>query len=49
MGFNLFESGDPNRVRRTAFRVGLEAAGGVEPSTDAFGWHLALGLGVAWM
>ena len=49
MGFNLFESGDPNRVRRTAFRVGLEAAGGVEPSTDAFGWHRALGLGVAWM
>jgi hypothetical protein len=49
VGFNLFESGDPNRVRRTALRVGLEGAGGVDPSTDAFGWHVALGLGIAWM
>ena len=48
-GFNLLESGDPNRVRRTALRIGIEGAGGVDLSTGAIGWHAALNLGLALM
>ena len=48
-GFNLLESDDPNRVRRTALRIGIEGAGGVDLSTGAIGWHAALSLGLALM
>jgi hypothetical protein len=49
VGFNLLESGDPNRVRRTALRIGIDGAGGVDLSTGAIGWHAALSLGLALM
>jgi len=49
VGFNLFESGNPNPFGGPRFASAWKGRGVVDPSTDAFGWHGALSLGVAWM
>jgi hypothetical protein len=49
VGFNVFASHEPRRIQRPVLRIGLEWAGGVDLSTAAFGWHLALSLGIALM
>jgi hypothetical protein len=49
VGFNLFASGDPSRIRRVALRIGLEGAAGVSLLTEAIGWHMGLNLGLALM
>jgi hypothetical protein len=48
IGFN-FGCPHPERPRHSALRLGLEGAGGVEPSTGINGWHTGVAFGGAWM
>jgi hypothetical protein len=49
VGFNLVQMRYAAGVQRAAIRLGLEGALGLDPSIEAYGWHMAMSLGLALM